>query len=54
MKKSDTLIALAAAGSLFAVSCERAPKPVTPEAPATPEATPAPAESSVTPEAAKV
>ena len=54
MKKSDTLIALAAAGSLFAVSCERAPEPVTPEAPATPEATPAPAESSVTPEAAKV
>jgi outer membrane protein assembly factor BamB len=62
MKKSDTLIALAAAGSLFAVSCERASDPAapgtpsTPEAPAAPEAAPAPAptESSVSPDKAQV
>jgi len=59
MKKSDTLIALAAASSLFAVSCERASEPAAPETPAAPEspaapdAAPAPTESSVTPDKAK-
>ncbi len=60
MKKTDTLIALAAAGSLFAASCERASEPVapetpaTPESPAAPEAAPAPTQSSVSPDGAKV